>query len=226
MLSVIIVAAGSSQRMGFDKLLALLGDRPVLAHTIDAFERTESVNEIILMARPERVSEFEELVRQNVFRKVRDVIPGGERRQDSVRAGLERVSAETTFIAVHDAARPLVTPEQIERVFALAGTHGSAALAEPITSTLKRADESCVVTGGVPRENLYAMQTPQIFARDLLDRAYAAVAANNLSVTDEVSAVEHLGEKVVLLPNEEWNIKITYPRDLLLAQAALARRLS
>ena len=226
MLSVIIVAAGSSQRMGFDKLLALLGDRPVLAHTIDAFERTESVNEIILMARPERVSEFEELVRQNVFRKVRHVISGGERRQDSVRAGLERVSAETTFIAVHDAARPLVTPEQIERVFALARTHGGAALAEPITSTLKRADENRVVTGGVPRENLYAMQTPQIFARDLLDRAYAAVAANKLSVTDEVSAVEHLGEKVVLLPNEEWNIKITYPRDLLLAQAALARRSS
>jgi len=226
MLSVIIVAAGSSQRMGFDKLLALLGDRPVLAHTIDAFERTESVNEIILMARPERVSEFEELVRQNVFRKVRHVISGGERRQDSVRAGLERVSAETTFIAVHDAARPLVTPEQIERVFALARTQGGAALAEPITSTLKRADENCVVTGAVPRENLYAMQTPQIFARDLLDRAYAAVAANNLSVTDEVSAIEHLGEKVVLLPNEEWNIKITYPRDLLLAQAALARRSS
>ncbi|PYJ87547.1 MAG: 2-C-methyl-D-erythritol 4-phosphate cytidylyltransferase [Verrucomicrobia bacterium] len=226
MLTVIIVAAGSSQRMGFDKLLALLGDRPVLAHTIDAFERTESVNEIILMARPERVSEFEELVRQNVFRKVRDVIPGGERRQDSVRAGLERVSAETTFIAVHDAARPLVTPEQVERVFALARAHGGAALAEPITSTLKRADENRVVTGGVPRENLYAMQTPQIFARDLLDRAYAAVAANKLSVTDEVSAVEHLGEKVVLLPNEEWNIKITYPRDLLLAQAALARRSS
>ena len=226
MLSVIIVAAGSSQRMGFDKLLALLGDRPVLAHTIDAFERTESVNEIILMARPERVSEFEELVRQNVFRKVRHVISGGERRQDSVRAGLERVSAETTFIAVHDAARPLVTPEQIERVFALARTHGGAALAEPITSTLKHTDENCVVTGGVPRENLYAMQTPQIFARDLLDRAYAAVAANNLSVTDEISAVEHLGEKVVLLPNEEWNIKITYPRDLLLAQAALARRSS
>ena len=226
MLTVIIVAAGSSQRMGFDKLLALLGDRPVLAHTIDAFERTESVNEIILMARPERVSEFEELVRQNVFRKVRHVISGGERRQDSVRAGLERVSAETTFIAVHDAARPLVTPEQIERVFALARAHGGAALAEPITSTLKRADENRVVTGGVPRENLYTMQTPQIFARDLLDRAYAAVAANKLSVTDEVSAVEHLGEKVVLLPNEEWNIKITYPRDLLLAQAALARRSS
>jgi 2-C-methyl-D-erythritol 4-phosphate cytidylyltransferase len=199
MLTAIIVAAGSSQRMGFDKLLALLGDTPVLAHTIDAFERTESVKEIILVARTERVDEFRELVRQNAFQKVRHVIPGGERRQDSV---------------------------QIERVFELARTHGGAALAEPITNTLKRADENGVVTGGVPRENLYAMQTPQIFERSLLDKAYAVVAAGNLSVTDEVSAVEKIGAKVVLLPNEEWNVKITYPRDLLLAQAVLARRSS
>jgi 2-C-methyl-D-erythritol 4-phosphate cytidylyltransferase len=152
------------------------------------------------------------------------VIPGGERRSDSVRAGLKRLDRAATFVAVHDAARPLVTPEQIERVHELARAHGGAALAEPITNTLKRADEDGVVTGGVPRENLYGMQTPQIFARDLLDKAYAAIAADNRSVTDEVSAVEHLGAKVVLLPNEEWNVKITFPRDLLLAQAVLARR--
>ena len=226
MLSAIIVAAGSSQRMGFDKLLALLGDQPVLAHTIRAFERTESVTEIILVARAERVKEFEELLGQNDFRKVHHVIPGGEQRQDSVRTGLERVRSETTFVAVHDAARPLVTPEQIERVFEVARVHGGAALAEPITNTLKRADSNGVVTGGVSRESLYAMQTPQIFSRDLLEKAYAAVAENKLSVTDEVSAVEETGAKVVLVPNEEWNIKITYPRDLLLAQAVLARRSS
>ena len=226
MLSVIIVAAGSSQRMGFDKLLALLGDRPVLAHTIDAFERTLSVDEIILVARAERVEEFEELVRQHVFKKVRCVIEGGEQRHDSVRAGLERVSEYASHVAVHDAARPLVIPEQVERVFELARLHGGAALAEPITNTLKRADENRFVTGGVHRENLYAMQTPQIFERSLLDKAYAAVAASNLSVTDEVSAVEKIGAKIVLLPNEEWNVKITYPRDLLLAQAVLARRSS
>ena len=224
MLSAVIVAAGSSQRMGFDKLLALLGDAPVLAHTIDAFERTPSVDEIILVARSERVGEFEELVRQHGFRKVAGVIPGGEQRHDSVRAGLERVREHATHVAVHDAARPLVTPEQIERVFELARMHGGAALAEPITNTLKRADKECVVTGGVPRENLYAMQTPQIFARDLLDKAYAAILAGKRSVTDEVSAVEVLGAKVVLLPNDDWNVKITYPRDLLLAQAVLARR--
>src|SRR6476660_4650836 len=224
MLSAIIVAAGSSQRMGFDKWRALLGDKPVLAHTIEALERTASVREIILVARAERVGEFEELVRQNDFQKVRQVIAGGEQRHDSVRAGLAQVSAEATFIAVHDAARPLVTAEQIERVFELARTHGGAALAEPITNTLKRADQAGVVTGGVPRENVYGMQTPQIFARDLIDKAYAAIAAENRSVTDEVSAVEQLGAKIVLLPNEEWNVKITYPRDLLLAQAVLARR--
>jgi 2-C-methyl-D-erythritol 4-phosphate cytidylyltransferase len=210
--------------MGFDKLLALLGDLPVLAHTIDAFERTPSVDEILLVARAERVGEFEELVRQQGFKKVRCVIPGGERRHDSVGAGLQRLNKNATLVAVHDAARPLVTPEQIERVFELAQLHGGAALAEPITNTVKRADENGVVTGSIPRENLYAMQTPQIFARDLLDKAYAKIGAANLAVTDEVSAVEHLGAKVVLVPNEEWNIKITYPRDLLLAQAVLARR--
>ena len=224
MLSAIIVAAGSSQRMGFDKLLALLGDRPVLAHTIDAFERTPSVGEIILVARAERVAEFEELVRQHSFKKVRCVIPGGEQRHDSVRAGLKQVNESASHVAVHDAARPLITPEQIERVFELARVHGGAALAEPITNTLKRGDANHIVTGGVSRENLFAMQTPQIFARELLDKAYAAIAADNLSVTDEVSAVEHVGAKVVLLPNEEWNVKITYPRDLLLAQAVLGRR--
>ena len=226
MLTAIIVAGGSSQRMGFDKLLALLGDKPVLAHTIEAFERTESVREIILVARAERVGEFEELVRQNKFKKVRRVVPGGEQRQDSVRAGLEGIGADGKFIAVHDAARPLVTPEQIERVFSVAREHGAAALAAPITDTLKRADENYFVKGGVARENLYAMQTPQIFERALLERAYAEVAAKSRSVTDEVSAVEHLGAKVLLVPNDEMNVKITYPRDLLLAQATMARRSS
>jgi 2-C-methyl-D-erythritol 4-phosphate cytidylyltransferase len=184
------------------------------------------VKEIILVARPDRLTGFEELVRQNGFEKISRIIAGGAQRQDSVRAGLEQVNAEATFVAVHDAARPLVTPEQIEHLLELARQHDGAALAESITNTLKRADENLVVTGSVPRENLYAMHTPQIFERHLLEKAYGAEAANSLSITDEVSALELLGAKVVLLPNEEWNVKITYPRDLLLAQAVLARRSS
>ena len=212
--------------MGFDKLLALLGDKPVLAHTLDAFEQTSCVDEIILVARPERVDEFQALVTKGAYQKVGDVVAGGARRQDSVRAGLEQLSSEANYVAVHDAARPLVAPELIERVFGLARQHGAAALAEPITDTLKRADENGFVTGGVAREGLYAMQTPQIFSRKLLVDAYAAVAANSVSVTDEVSAVEQLGAKVLLVPNDECNVKITYPRDLLLAQSALTRRSS
>ncbi len=111
-------------------------------------------------------------------------------------------------------------------MFELAREHGAAALAAPITDTLKRADANSFVTGGIDRAGLYAMQTPQIFSRELLARAYAAVAANNVSVTDEVSAVEYLGAKVLLVPNDEFNLKITYPRDLWLAQSALRRRLS
>src|SRR5205085_8163009 len=211
MLSAIIVAGGSSQRMGFDKLLALLGDKPVLVHTLEVFERTNCVDEIILVGHTERVIDLQELVRRSEFQKVRAVVRGGKHRQDSVRAGLERLAPGADYVAVHDAARPLVMPQQIERVFALARQHGAAALAEPVTDTLKRADENGLVTEGVAREGLFAMQTPQMFSRALLVSAYAGVAEKNLSITDEVSAVEHLGAKVVLVPNDEFNFKITYP---------------
>lgn len=224
MLSAIIVAAGSSQRMGFDKLFALLGEKPVVAHTLDAFEHATCVDEIILVGRPDRLAELQELANRAGLKKVRHVIPGGEHRQDSVRAGLNALSPEARYVAVHDAARPLVTPDQIGRVFAHSQAHGAAALAEPITDTLKRADQEYFVCGGVDRAGLYAMQTPQIFSRDLLVEAYDAVAARKLSITDEVSAIELLGAKVLLVPNDEFNPKITYPRDLLLAEASLTRR--
>jgi 2-C-methyl-D-erythritol 4-phosphate cytidylyltransferase len=136
------------------------------------------------------------------------------------------LARDARYVAVHDAARPLVTAEQIGRVFEGARVHGAAALAEPVTDTLKRGDQNHFVCGGVDREGLYAMQTPQIFSRDLLVEAYDAVAAKKLLITDEVSAVEQLGAKVLLVPNDEFNLKITYPRDLLLAQSFLSRRSS
>jgi 2-C-methyl-D-erythritol 4-phosphate cytidylyltransferase len=226
MLTAIIVAAGSSQRMGVDKLFALLGGKPVIAHTLNAFERTDCVDEIILVGRAERLPELQELVRRAGSKKVRHVVAGGQHRQDSVRAGLNLLASGARYVAVHDAARPFITAEQIGRVFELARQHRAAALAEPITDTLKRADENRFVSGGVDRERLYAMQTPQVFSRDLLVDAYAAVAANKLSITDEVSAVEHLGAKVLLVPNDQFNLKITFPRDLLLAESFLSQRLS
>ena len=224
MLTAIIVAAGSSNRMGFDKLFALLGDKPVVAHTLDAFERAECVDEIILVGREDRLAELQQLVRRTEWKKVRHVVSGGVHRQDSVRAGLNRVAPDVRYVAVQDAARPLVTAEQIGRVFEASRVHGAAALAEPVTDTLKRGDENHFVCGGVDRADLYAMQTPQIFSRDILVEAYDAVAEKKLSITDEVSAVEQLGRKVFLVPNDEFNLKITYPRDLLLAQSFLSQR--
>ncbi len=223
MLTAIIVAGGSSQRMGFDKLFAALNGRPVLAHSLSAFERTESVTDIVLVGRAERLSEYEKIVASEGFKKVSAVIPGGVRRQDSVRCGLEKLRSEAEYVAVHDAARPLVRPDLIEQIFQLARRHGGAASAAPVVDTLKRVDRERIVTGGVERANLLAVQTPQIFRRELLENAYRAVFEKGVEVTDEISAVEHIGGKVGLLPNEQPNFKITYPADLPLAEFLLRR---
>jgi len=225
MLTAIIVAAGSSRRMGFDKLFAIIAGRPVIAHAIDAFEHANSVAEIIVVAGEDRHDEIRKMSRDESFKKVRSIITGGERRQDSVHAGLKNLSPDARYVAVHDAARPLVRPEQIERVFERCRVHGAAVLAEPISDTLKRADVDLMVAGSVDRHQLYAMQTPQIFESALIEEAYRGVLANRVPVTDEVSAVERLGRKVILVPTEDFNFKITYPRDLALAEFVLKQRM-
>ena len=224
MLTAIIVAGGSSRRMGFDKTFAMLGDMPVVAHSIAAFEATKAVAEIIVVGREERLADLREIIAEKQFQKIRDVVPGGEQRQDSVRQGLSYVAADCDFIAVHDAARPLVTPAQIQLVYDAARRHRAASLAAPVTDTLKRATEDRIVCGSVDREHLYAMQTPQIFARELLLDAYDTVAAKKISITDEVSAVEQLGRAVVLVANAEPNFKITFPADLAYAEMVQRQR--
>jgi 2-C-methyl-D-erythritol 4-phosphate cytidylyltransferase len=224
MLTAIIVAAGDSRRMGFDKLFATIAGRPVIAHTIDAFERAGCVSEIIVVAREDRRDEIKAIVHDGNFKKVRSIVPGGKHRRDSVRAGLDRLNAAARYVAVHDAARPLITEEQIECVFEQARIHAAASLAEPINDTLKHADTEFFVTSSVDRHQLYAMQTPQVFERQLIEDAYKAVYAENVSVTDEVSAVERLGRKVILVPNKDFNFKVTYPRDLALAEFVIGRR--
>ena len=209
--------------MGFDKLFALVSGKPVIAHTIAAFERTDCVDEIILVGRSDSLGELRRIVGEPT--KVKQMVAGGAERSDSVRAGLDYVNPESDFVAVHDAARPLVTPEKITRVFEVCRTTGGAAtLAEPINDTLKRADVDLAVKESVDRNGIYAMQTPQVFARKLLEEAYQVVAKKNVSVTDEVSAVELLGRKIVVVPNHDFNFKITYPRDLPMAEFVLKER--
>jgi 2-C-methyl-D-erythritol 4-phosphate cytidylyltransferase len=225
MLTAILVAAGDSRRMGFDKLFATIAGKPVIAHTIDAFERVGCVGGIIIVAREDRLAEIKKIARDEKLKKVQSIIPGGKHRQDSVRAGLDHLDPATKYVAVHDAARPLITVEQIERVFEQGQIHTAASLAEPISDTLKYANSEFFVSSPVDRHQLYAMQTPQVFERRLIEDAYRAVYAENASVTDEVSAVERLGRKVILVPNQDLNFKITYRRDLALAEFVLTQRI-
>jgi 2-C-methyl-D-erythritol 4-phosphate cytidylyltransferase len=218
MTSAIVVAAGTSQRMGFDKLTAMLAGCPVFIRTLQRFEICSEVKEIILVTHSERLKQFSSLVADFGLSKVSRVITGGEQRHLSVAAGLQATSPAADLIAVHDGARPLISPDLISLAIREARECGAVSVAAPIVETLKRADQRQRVVGSVDRVGLWTMQTPQVFRREWLIRAYEAVLAGGTSVTDEVSAVQAAGFPVKLLTNPGWNLKITYPRDLDLAQ--------
>jgi 2-C-methyl-D-erythritol 4-phosphate cytidylyltransferase len=224
MTSAIIVAAGSSRRMGFDKLFAPLNGKPVLAHTIAAFDSCKEIGEIIVVAKADRIEEIRALVAHQKFEKVAKIIPGGAERYLSVWQGLQAVSADAECVAIHDGARPLTTPALIHKCLKLARETGAACCASPIPETVKRASDEGVVTESVERTGLWAMQTPQIFSTPVILQAYAAIVASHEPVTDEVSAVQRIGKKIALLHNDDWNLKITFPRDLEMAQHVLALR--
>jgi 2-C-methyl-D-erythritol 4-phosphate cytidylyltransferase len=224
MVSAVIVAAGSSRRMGFDKLFAHLKGKPVIAHSISAFQRTDEIDEIILVTRPDRNPLLKEMIALHGWSKVTQIIPGGDERHLSVWAGLQAVDARSALVAIHDGARPLTTTVVIRDCLALASQAGAACVASPIPDTVKRASDAGVVVDSVDRAGLWAMQTPQIFSTPIILQAYAAIIASGEIVTDEVSAVQRMGVNIALLRNDEWNFKITIPRDLELAEHVLASR--
>jgi len=224
MITAIIVAAGSSRRMGFDKLFAELAGRPVVAHSVAAFEACPRVDEILIVTRDERLPDFEKMVQHEKFTKVVKLVAGGEERHLSVWNGLQSVNAGTDYIAIHDGARPLVTAALIGKCIDLAEKEGAVSCSAPIPDTVKRADTDGVVTESIERSGLWAMQTPQVFSAGLILQAYAAIIAKNEQVTDEVSAVQRMGKKIALLRNDDWNLKITFPRDLEMAEHILEMR--
>jgi 2-C-methyl-D-erythritol 4-phosphate cytidylyltransferase len=214
--SAILVAAGASRRMGFDKLASPLAGIPVLRRTLDAFLAADSIAEIVVVCPAERW----ELLSGEFSKPVRRV-DGGADRQDSVEAGLTALSAQTDLVAVHDGARPLITPTDIDLCVAAALQFRAAALARRVTETVKRSDETDFSAGAISRENLWFMETPQVFEIPLLLQAYQAVATQGLAVTDEVSAMEAIGVQVKFIESIQPNLKITTPADLALAEALL-----
>ena len=196
--------------MGFDKLAAPLGGIAVLARTVEAFMECPEISEIILVTPAERMS----LLDETTFTKPLIRIDGGAERHLSVAAGLAAVSPDAALIAIHDAARPLVSQADILATIAAAKEHGAASLARRVTETLKHTDDSDFTAAAVPRENLWFIETPQIFESDLIRAAYKHVIENEIPVTDETSALEAIGVKTKLIPSTSPNPKITTPADL------------
>ena len=217
MTTAIIVAAGSSRRMGFNKLMAPLCGEPVLRRTLGVFQKCAAIDEIIVVTSDALRIEID-VWRSSGFEKITKILAGGAERHLSVQAGLLALNPACDIVAVHDGARPLISVNQITRCIEAARTQSAVACARPMTETLKRCDSEGRITDSIDRANAWIMETPQVFQRELLVRAYDAVIRDSLLVTDEVSAVQHLGAPVFVVENTEPNPKITFPADILLAQ--------
>jgi len=211
---VVIAAAGTSQRMmGVDKIFADLDGTPVLSHVIDAFQGCEIVDQIVIILSRKNLTSGKNLVAANTWTKVAGVYPGGEKRQDSVIRGLGQLQG-CHWVIIHDGARPMVTSDLIQRGLDAAMETGAAVAAVPVTDTIKVAGDNLIIQGTPQRRNLWAVQTPQVFRYDLISDAYKQL---KFEVSDDASAVEHLGHKVKLYQGAYDNIKITTPDDLAIA---------
>lgn len=207
--------------MGFDKLGAELAGETVLNRSLLAFQKNPKIFEIIVVTSVDKFEVLLETADSLGITKFAGAVEGGAERHFSVNAGLEKVDPRCDFIAVHDAARPLVTPEAISLCAAAATKVGGASLAHRVADTLKRADQNGEVCESVSRDDLWAMETPQIFRADWLREAYQFVFDSCGAVTDEVSALEAIGRPVQLVENKKPNFKITVPADLAVAEALL-----
>jgi 2-C-methyl-D-erythritol 4-phosphate cytidylyltransferase len=213
---VIIAAGGSSNRMGgLDKLFAMLGGKPVLVWATLPFQKSPLVDQIVVVVAGEKVNMCHQLIPGVEWSKVTNICAGGERRQDSVAVGLKLIG-KCDWVIVHDGARPFVTVELIERGLAAAKDTGAAIAAVPVTDTIKSAGDDSIVRQTLPRQNLWAVQTPQVFRIDIITEAYRKASGD---VTDDASLVEKIGHKVKIFMGSYGNIKITTLEDLTLAEA-------
>ena len=219
--AAILVAAGSSSRMeGQDKLLAELGGMTVLERSALAFEQNDRISELVVVTRADRLEEISKLLDARGLTKLTMVAAGGETRADSVRAGLEQISKKASLVAIHDAARPLVSQKIINETVAMAIKTRASAPAIPVKDTIKVAKSGAVVDTP-DRKTLFAVQTPQVFDVDLLRAAHKKAEKSGKALTDDCVAAEQLGLKVFLTQGDETNLKITTPLDLRLAALIL-----
>jgi 2-C-methyl-D-erythritol 4-phosphate cytidylyltransferase len=220
--AVILPAAGKSSRFGdifYKKPFALLDGRPVWMYSAEKFSSRDDVKQMLIVISPEDREHFEEKFGGNAAMLGIEIVEGGAERSDSVQAALARVRSDIDFVAIHDAARPCLTEDWIDRVFATAEQTGAAILGTPVSSTLKRTAADKTIQETVPRDSLWEAQTPQVFRRQLLLDAYARRGKE--AATDDAQLIERLPHPVTVVPCSAMNIKITSKEDLRLAGAIM-----
>ena len=222
--SVVVVAAGSSERMGSDKMLMTLGAKPVIIRTLMAFQQSPMVDDIVVVTRQEKIMGLADMIKLYDISKVTQVISGGATRMESALAGVSAVKEGAKLIAIHDGARRLVTQGVIRRVVEAANEHMAAVPAVPCVDTMKQVNQEGVVIGSVDRSSVVRVQTPQVFDADLIKGALSRAVEKNLPLTDDCSAMEMMGVKTYVVEGDAGNIKLTEPMDMVLAEAILKSR--
>lgn len=220
-ISAVIVAAGSGTRMKIPqrKQLLEINDMPVIAHTLNAFENTDIIDEIIIVTKKEDILVMMDIAKVFGISKVTEIVPGGATRTDSVKNGIN--SAKGDIVAIHDGVRPCIQPIHITKTVEAAMKTGAAALGCPVTDTLKKVDENGIITQTVNREGMWAIQTPQVFDKELLLRAYAD--GDTQGATDDCMLVESIGVNVTMVEGVRTNIKVTMQEDIDLVSSILAK---
>ena len=223
--AAVILAAGNSTRMGkINKQLCKLDGIPVLAHTLMAYQKCPLIREIIVVSKPDQFEEIFEMSKKYGIKKLKKLVIGGETRQESAKRGVAKLSADVKFVAIADGARCLTTPATITKVCLAAYRHMAACAGHLVSDTVKRATILGNVYETVDRTGLWQAQTPQVFHTALYHAALVKAEADNFTVTDDTSLIEHLGYHVRMEECGLANIKITTPADLPIAQAVLNYR--
>ena len=221
--SAIIVAAGQSRRMGGDtsKQFILIDGVPVIVRTLKAFEIAERIREVVIAARQEDIPQMYALIQDYEITKVKQIITGGETRQESVFRAIAQVDENADFLAIHDGARPLIRPQEIDLAVSAAVEHGAAALGVPVKDTVKQVDADGKIVDTPERSTLWAVQTPQVFSRALYLRAAEQAGEAAAQLTDAGPLIERTGAPVYLVRGAYANLKITTPEDVFAAEGIL-----
>jgi len=224
--SAVILAAGSGTRFGDDraKQFIELEGLPVIVRSAMAFEKSHEIHEIVVVTKEADIDGCRALLMKHGITKLTKVVSGGDTRQESAKRGFDSINPECDYVAIHDAARCLVTTNMIESAIEAAYVSGAAACAVKVTDTLKRTNGNNVITETIERENAWRVQTPQVFLADMYRAASYTAKKENIVATDDCALCERLGFQVRLVDCGQTNIKITYPEDILIAKAILESR--